>query len=1699
MIKKVLIPFFLFFIFNANAQLNNSWINYSKTYYKFKVGQDGLCRIPYSTLAAIGISTVNVRYFQLWRNGQEVRLYTSISTGIFGPNDYIEFYGEMNDGKPDNQLFRNTDYQLADKYSLETDTAAYFLTINQSNSNSRYTNAINSSPSNATPDLYFMRSIDYYYRSQLNRGDAKLVGEYVYSSSYDKAEGWASDQISPCCDLIKEFTNLHVYQSGPANSLSVKVNMAGCASNDRNVGIKLFQNDITTSPYGSSINMPYFDYRKIVRQNLPLSLLQNNDILPVTISNRSSNSFDRIVVASIGITYPATFSFSNAVDVNFTLPPSANGNYLVIDSFNYGRFQPILLDEISGSRYIGDTASTAGKVKFVLPVSSLTRKLRLLSQSNIAIISTLTQKAFINLSQISNQSDYIIISNPALYDDGNGNNYVDQYRQYRSTLQGGGFNAKVYDANELYDQFGFGIKYHPGAIRDFIRYAKNTFAVTPSYVFIIGRGLDYRDQMYNQGSPFAEKLNLVTTFGWPASDNLLASMPGSITPIIPIGRIGAVSANEVNYYLTKIKEYESAQQSAGTTVDEKGWMKNVLHVVGGKDSSENNQFMDFMNSYKVIAEDTSMGAYVETFTKTSTSAVQQLMGNRIEQLMNEGISFIGYFGHSSANTLEFNLSRPEAYRNQGKYPFFNVSGCSSGNYFIYDQLRLYGSLNLSEKYVLANQRGSIGFLADTHFGIPPYLNNYNLELYNAMSTTMYGNSIGNQMSNVIETLGGNNPALDFFTRIHLEEINLQGDPALKINSFSKPDFEIEDKNVKISPTIISVADGNFDVNIKLYNLGKAVGDSILVTVKQQSGTNAIKVLYAEMIPAIVNTKSLLLRVPINPNTDKGLNKIFVNVDANNRIDEQYETNNLVTKEFYIFEEEIKPVSPSNFSIVNKQNITFVSSTANPMIGLRTYTMEIDTTELFNSGFKKEYHKTSTGGLIEFIPNNIIFSDSTVYYWRVSMVPLNNTPVIWNEFSFIYLPNSTFGYNQSHYYQHLKSSFSNIDLVSDRSFQFSHPQKSLNIKTGLYPFYSFDQIDVFLDQDKLEYYGCINYLDPNDYNNIQFYIFDTNTIKPWRNYNVSATNGRFGSKLVCQNDGTPNDPSRAFFEFNYSNADQRKSAMQFIDSIPNGMYVAITNLGRQFANTTFINEWKADSVNLGSGNSLYHKLKSIGFSKIDSFYKNLPFLYFFKKGDVNFVSTQVMGPKDSSYINKTFALNTTSTDGYIQSPNFGPAKEWTSLHWRGFTKDSLPLADSVNVQVWGIRNNGTSELLSTIMPAIDTSLSFVDTRIFPYIKLVMNNIDKKYFTPFQLRYFRINAMPLPEGAINPDPSMSVSDTLNQGEILHVSVFFKNVSEMAFDSMMKVKFVLTDQYNVSHIIDIPKRKILTLGDTILVTYSFDTRNIQGSNTIFIDFNGDNDQPEQFHFNNFLYKNFFVKKDVYNPLLDVTFDGVHILNRDIVSSKPNVLIKIKDENNFMALSDTSFLSMQVRYPDQSIHAYNFGDTMQFHPANLANGENMASINFTPFFKEDGDYELMVKGRDSVGNPTGNTDYRVLFSVINKPMISNLLNYPNPFTTSTAFVFMVTGSEVPQNIKIQILTVSGKVVKEITKNELGPIHIGRNITEYKWDGTDRYGQKLANGVYLYRVFTNLNGKSLDKFKSENENTDKYFTKGYGKMYLMR
>jgi len=1687
--KKILIPLLLLCVTTSHAQLNNSWIDYTKAYFKFQVGKSGVYRINQAALVSAGVNTTAAEQFQLWRNGVEVRLFTSIPTGPLSVSDYIEFWGVQNDGKADKNLYLDTLGQLSDSFSLETDTATYFLTLNSTTSNLRFLNTANNTAKNTlAPDAYFMRKVGTSYNAQYNPGRQQYAGEPVYSSAYDYGEGYTSGDIGPGGDFLQTYNNLNVYTSGPSNSVSLYVTACGNSLYQRNLQVALNNNVLYN-------DVPLNSFTVVKKQvdNIPLNYLSNTNGVPIRINGYVAppytiNAYDRIVVGEILLTYPATFNFNNSSNFYFELQASAVGNYLEITNFNAGA-SPVLYSINDGQRYVGDI-SESGKVKFLLPASTASnRKFMLVNEdaTNITTVNALSSKSFVNYTASINQGDYLIISNTSLYNDGNGNNYVDQYRQYRASAAGGSYNSKVVSIDELNDQFAFGIKKHPAAIRDFIIYATQYFTVKPKYIFIIGRGLSSRDYKPYNTNVIVDQLDLVQSFGWPASDILLTCLPGTNSPLLPIGRLAVINGTEIKYYLDKIKQYEQNQSSTSQTITDKGWMKTAINVSGGSKDYETTLFDSYLNGYQNSIQDSSFGGYVETFDKLSSTPVEQASGLRIEQLINGGCSLIQYFGHSSANTLAFNLDDPTSYSNQGKYPVFNASGCDAGNFYSFDPTRLTGGLTLSEKYVLADQRGSIAFIASTHLGIAQILDDYNSLLYKNIALNQYGNTIGNQLKSTIQTLATNFSSA-FFYRCNMEEVNLQGDPALKINSFALPDFVIEDKLVKISPSIISLANTNFTVNVKWMNIGRTINDSIRVLVTRILPNNLSQVLYNKIILATVYADSLTFVVPINTTTDKGLNKIIVTLDADNRVAELSKTNNTLTKQFYIIEDDIIPVSPYNYSIINKQNITFTASTANALGGQRQYIMEFDTTQLFNSVFKKQYTANGIGGIVEFKPTNITFADSTVYYWRTSIVPINGAQQIWNSFSFVYLPNSTSGFNQSHYFQHLESTFgNNIELDSDRVFRFQTVYKDIIIRTGLYPATGFDKISVSVGFAGVERYGC-------RYGSLQFLVYDTSTLAPWVNFNsknpvTNENTGRYSSYPVCS-------APRKFFEFPYYDPVYRQRAIDFIDSIPNGMYVSITNLGWTYTNS-FVSEWKSDQAKYGK--NLYDKLKSIGFSKIDSFTKNVPFIYFYKKNSPSYTPVQIMGNTASDQPVGEYLLPSKLLSGTIESPAFGPAKNWKSLHWNGKSIDPT-LTDSVTIQVFGLASSNSPEvLLASVNPATDTSLAFVNAAVYPFIKLKMLNADTTYATPNQLNYWRVNGDYVPEGAVAPNILFTMKDSVDQGAIINFSLAFKNVSSTAFVDSLKLKLVITDNNNAAHIIPLPKGKALVPGDTLSIKYNIDTKNYSGNNTLYVMVNPDNDQQEQYLFNNLILKNFYVKQDKFNPLLDVTFDGVHILNRDIVAAKPHILIKLKDESHFLALRDTSLLKMQVRYPDGTLHNYFFGDSVRFTPANLATGQNTATIDFMPHFPQDGDYQFIVSGKDVVGNKAGALQYQVTFSIINKPMISNMLNYPNPFTTSTAFVFTVTGSDVPQNIRIQILTITGKVVRDITKAELGPIHIGRNITDFKWDGTDGYGQKVANGVYLYRVITNLNGKRLDKYTSKDDTTDQYFTKGYGKMYLMR
>lgn len=114
-----------------------------------------------------------------------------------------------------------------------------------------------------------------------------------------------------------------------------------------------------------------------------------------------------------------------------------------------------------------------------------------------------------------------------------------------------------------------------------------------------------------------------------------------------------------------------------------------------------------------------------------------------------------------------------------------------------------------------------------------------------------------------------------------------------------------------------------------------------------------------------------------------------------------------------------------------------------------------------------------------------------------------------------------------------------------------------------------------------------------------------------------------------------------------------------------------------------------------------------------------------------------------------------------------------------------------------------------------------------------------------------------------------------------------------------------------------------------------------------------------------------------------------------------------------------------------------------------------------EVGRHVIRVKAWDVHNNSgEGYTEFIVAESA--ELALRHVLNYPNPFTTNTAFWFEHNRPGVPLEVTVQIFTVSGKVVKTIRQQVVTE---GFRVDDIRWDGRDDYGSEIGKGVYVYKL----------------------------------
>jgi len=116
------------------------------------------------------------------------------------------------------------------------------------------------------------------------------------------------------------------------------------------------------------------------------------------------------------------------------------------------------------------------------------------------------------------------------------------------------------------------------------------------------------------------------------------------------------------------------------------------------------------------------------------------------------------------------------------------------------------------------------------------------------------------------------------------------------------------------------------------------------------------------------------------------------------------------------------------------------------------------------------------------------------------------------------------------------------------------------------------------------------------------------------------------------------------------------------------------------------------------------------------------------------------------------------------------------------------------------------------------------------------------------------------------------------------------------------------------------------------------------------------------------------------------------------------------------------------------------------------------------EGRHTLSVKAWDIYNNSSSSETF---FEVRagSQLAIYDVFNVPNPFGRSTTFTFQRTSVD-PIDVEIKIYTVAGRLIQTIETTS-----IVDRFVEIPWDGRDRDGNEIANGVYFYKVIA----KSLD------------------------
>ncbi len=924
---KILLFLLVMFGSLTYAQMNdgkfgNEWIDYSKTYYKFKISEDGIYRIPATHLQMSGIDLngLNENTVQVYFKGEEIPVHVKMNGSSL---EYIEFYATKNRGILDAELYTNG--QFNPEYSLVTDTASYFLTIG--NDGKRYQDQIANLSNLPQKEAYCISRVVFMPELVWNPGKIYYIAGAQFSkSTFEFGEGYGGRP------LTSQDFNISLPKSYDGNAVAeIRMYSEGTSHNLR------------INANGQNVYSNAFYVDSIMTHRFSLTGLQETTTFSVI---GAAGSADKHSISYAAVDYARIFDFGGTNYFKFKLNAGPR-KFLEINNFNVSD-EVYLFDITNGIRINCFYDASSGKVLTDLPASNSDRELILISEA-YKTVGLLKRVNFINYR--NHNADYVIIGSDRVMNH-NGVNPLVEYAAYRAST---GFNPAIINVQEIFDQFGYGVDLHPQAIRNFSDYIQQNWDKA-KYVFLVGKGKEYKE-IRNFNTYDIQ----IPSFGFPASDNLLFTKKGQNIPALAVGRLSVLNADELSIYLEKIKEMEALKNSS--TSQDRSWEKNIIHMGGGVNDQEALMFSNVLNSMKSTIENGKMGAEVASFFKDKSNKNDIGSHITLDSAISKGASIMTYLGHATEESFEYNAYIVENYNNAKKYPLFISLSCSSGSLF-------NSSDETSEKFVLTPGKGASAYIGFTQPVALYSANIYGAEFYRLLSeggSYMSNGELNRQAMNRLIGTGILNELAANYLIYH-------GDPALTILNADNADYTASDMTVEFDK-------GNdyFDVNLDIHNLGASMDETVKVNLYRVFPNKDTMFIGSQSLQ-VKNSENINFRAKNSGISEMGLNTFYVKIDEMNELVEMNKKNNRLSVVVNLKAKQINRIYPPDFAMLPDNNIVFMAAAADVFAPEKSYRYEIDTTPIFDNLIISE-DVIAKGAMISLTPN-YNFEDSLVYYWRV---------------------------------------------------------------------------------------------------------------------------------------------------------------------------------------------------------------------------------------------------------------------------------------------------------------------------------------------------------------------------------------------------------------------------------------------------------------------------------------------------------------------------------------------------------------------------------------------------------------------------------------------------------------------------------------------------------------------------------------------